>query len=52
MGRLVGERALQPALLAYVVEDHDDADQPAGPVANRRGGVLHRDFVPATVHEQ
>ena len=52
VGRLVGERALQPALLADVVEDHDDADQPAGPVANRCGRVLHRDFMPATVHEQ
>ena len=30
VGRLVGERALQPALLADVVEDHDDADQSAG----------------------
>ena len=32
VGRLVGERALQPALLADVMEDHDDADQPAGPI--------------------
>ena len=52
VGRLVRERALQPALLADVMEDHDDADQPAGPVPNRGGRILHRDFMPATVHEQ
>jgi hypothetical protein len=49
---LVGQRALQAPLLAHVVEHHDHADQAAAAVADRRGRVLHRDFLAAPVDQQ
>ena len=52
MARLVGERALQPALLADVVEHHDHADQPSTAIADRRRRVLDRDLDAAAVDEQ
>ena len=51
VARLIGQRALQPAFLAHVVEHHDGADEPAAAVADRRRGVLDRDLLAAAVDE-
>jgi len=51
VARLIMQGAVQPPLLAHVVEHHDRADQVPGAVADGCSGVLNRDLLPAPGNE-
>ncbi len=51
VARLVVQRAVQPPLLADVVEHHDGADEIAGAIADRRRRILDGDFLAAAIDQ-